>query len=138
MDPVDLEQTTDRNTPALALSGGGFRATLFHCGTLMRLNELGLLTQMGRIASVSGGSITAAKLAIEWHGMSVQNGRFTNLDDRVIAPLRQFCSQTIDISAGVIGTFNPFTSAGQRLAKAYERLLGGKSLQDLPDAVDCH
>ena len=27
----------------LALSGGGFRATLFHLGTLWRLNELGLL-----------------------------------------------------------------------------------------------
>lgn len=136
MDPVDLEQTTDRNAPALALSGGGFRATLFHCGTLMRLNELGLLTQMGRIASVSGGSITAARLAIEWHGMSVQNGRFTNLEDRVIAPLRDFCSRTIDISAGLIGTLNPFSSAGVRLAKAYERLLGNTSLQGLPDAPD--
>lgn len=27
----------------LALSGGGFRVTLFHCGVLWRLNELGYL-----------------------------------------------------------------------------------------------
>lgn len=136
MDPVDLEQTTDRNAPALALSGGGFRATLYHCGALMRLNELGLLAQMGRVASVSGGSITAARLAVEWKNMTLRNGRFTDLDDRVILPLRAFCSRTIDISAGLIGTLNPFSSAGQQLARAYVRLLGNKSLQDLPDAPD--
>jgi NTE family protein len=27
---------------ALALSGGGFRATLFHIGSLVRLNELAI------------------------------------------------------------------------------------------------
>jgi len=38
----------------LCLSGGGFRAMLFHLGSLIRLNELGLLTRLERIASVSG------------------------------------------------------------------------------------
>ena len=48
---------------ALALSGGGFRATLFHLGALRRLNELGVLTELDMITSVSGGSIMAAGLA---------------------------------------------------------------------------
>jgi NTE family protein len=39
---------------ALALSGGGFRAMLFHAGALMRLNELGVLSRVARISSVSG------------------------------------------------------------------------------------
>ncbi len=39
---------------ALALSGGGFRAMLFHAGALMRLNELGILSRVARISSVSG------------------------------------------------------------------------------------
>lgn len=43
----------------LALAGGGFRATLFHCGTLWRLNELGYLQKLDRVSSVSAGSITA-------------------------------------------------------------------------------
>jgi NTE family protein len=49
----------------LCLSGGGFRATLFHLGVLRRLNELGILTRSDfrTVASVSGGSITAARLA---------------------------------------------------------------------------
>lgn len=47
----------------LALSGGGFRATLFHLGALRRLNELGLISSAATISSVSGGSIMAACLA---------------------------------------------------------------------------
>ena len=47
----------------LALSGGGYRATLFHLGALRRLNELGLLTVLDHVSSVSGGSIIAAHLA---------------------------------------------------------------------------
>lgn len=39
----------------LVLSGGGYRATLFHLGALRRLNELGLLHRMDVISSVSGG-----------------------------------------------------------------------------------
>ena len=42
---------------ALCLSGGGFRAALFHLGALRRLNELGILSRVDTIASVSGGSI---------------------------------------------------------------------------------
>jgi len=56
---MTMGQSLDRHTPALALSGGGFRATLFHCGALMRLNELGFLTKLSRISSVSGGAITS-------------------------------------------------------------------------------
>jgi NTE family protein len=31
---------------ALCLSGGGFRAVLFHLGALRRLNELGILSRL--------------------------------------------------------------------------------------------
>ena len=44
---------------ALCLSGGGYRAMLFHLGALWRLNELGYLKKLARISSVSGGSITS-------------------------------------------------------------------------------
>jgi NTE family protein len=39
---------------------------LYHIGAIMRLNELGLLRSLRRISSVSGGSITAAYLALHW------------------------------------------------------------------------
>src|SRR5260370_31632253 len=49
---------------ALCLSGGGYRAMLFHLGALKRLNELKYLKRIARISSVSSGSITAAALAM--------------------------------------------------------------------------
>jgi predicted acylesterase/phospholipase RssA len=51
---------------ALALSGGGFRATLFHLGVVTYLAESGLLHRVKRIAAVSGGSILAAHLVLHW------------------------------------------------------------------------
>jgi len=44
----------------LALSGGGFRAALFHIGVLARMAELGLLRRVQVISTVSGGSIVGA------------------------------------------------------------------------------
>src|SRR4029079_12168139 len=51
---------------ALCLSGGGYRAMLFHAGALWRLNEIGFLPKLARISSVSGGSITAGLLGLKW------------------------------------------------------------------------
>ena len=51
---------------AVALSGGGYRAMLFHLGALRRLNEFGLLSVMDRLSCVSGGSIAGAALAMGW------------------------------------------------------------------------
>jgi predicted acylesterase/phospholipase RssA len=44
----------------LALSGGGFRASLFHLGVIRRLEELGIMEDVSIVSSVSGGSIVAA------------------------------------------------------------------------------
>jgi len=49
----------------LALSGGGFRASLYHLGLLRFLRDAGILSQVTHITSVSGGSVTAAHLAFK-------------------------------------------------------------------------
>lgn len=54
------------NNILLALSGGGFRATIFHLGVLRFLRDYGLLGNVKAVASVSGGSITAAHLVLNW------------------------------------------------------------------------
>ena len=68
----------DRPTEALGLclSGGGYRAMLFHLGVLWRLNEIEmkLLKRVDRISSVSGGSITAATLGLHWSGLDWKAG----------------------------------------------------------------
>lgn len=53
------------NSIGLALSGGGFRAAAFHLGVLKRLEELGVLSRISRISTVSGGSITGALYALK-------------------------------------------------------------------------
>jgi predicted acylesterase/phospholipase RssA len=50
----------------LALSGGGFRASLYHLGLVRFLRDAGILPQVTHITSVSGGSIFAAHLVLNW------------------------------------------------------------------------
>src|SRR5436309_12942405 len=57
------EPEQHRSGVGLCLSGGGYRAALFHLGAVRRLNELGVLSKISTISSVSGGSILAAHLA---------------------------------------------------------------------------
>lgn len=88
-----------RQGTALCLSGGGFRASLFHLGALRRLNELGILAQVDTIASVSGGSIFAAQLAThlarEPDAWPADGGVVAGWEDGVARPLRAFAATNI-------------------------------------------
>lgn len=44
----------------LSLSGGGYRATIYHLGTIRKLKEMNLLDKVDVISTISGGSITGA------------------------------------------------------------------------------
>jgi len=90
LQPVRYLETDDPNRPllpgiGLCLSGGGYRAMLFHLGAIWRLNELGMLRKeilvnkappatgpqrLVRISSVSGGSITAGLLGLKWKSLN--------------------------------------------------------------------
>lgn len=50
-----------RGKVGLALSGGGFRASLFHLGVLARLAECDVLPSIETLSTVSGGSILGAQ-----------------------------------------------------------------------------
>jgi NTE family protein len=118
----------------LCLSGGGYRAMLFHLGTLWRLNDGGLLRRLDRISSVSGGSITAATLGLRWQELEWDaRGQAENFERMVVRPVRVLAGQTIDASSVLEGLL-PFTSVGERVAAAYrEHLFAGATLQDLPE-----
>ncbi|PTV96562.1 NTE family protein [Rhodobacter aestuarii] len=116
----------------LALSGGGFRAALFHLGALRRLVELGVLTKLDRISSVSGGSIVTGRLAEVWEELTA-DPTVANYERLVGDPIRSFCERSIDIPAILKAGANPFSSAGLMLEKAYAEQLITKSLDALPD-----
>ncbi len=119
----------------LALSGGGFRATLFHIGTLWRLNELGILGRLSRVSSVSGGSITAGHLALAWKKLSFDaRGVAANFAAEVADPLRRFCERNIDGPAIGEGALLPGRRISDVVIRAYrEHLFGDATLQDLQD-----
>lgn len=122
---------------ALALSGGGYRAMLFHLGALWRLNEAGYLPDVDRVSSVSGGSLTAGVLALHWSRLAFgADGTASNFVDLVVGPLRRLAGHTLDARAILSGVLLP-GSVGDRVARAYDKhLFGGATLQDLPDDTD--
>jgi NTE family protein len=117
----------------LCLSGGGFRAMLFHLGSLIRLNEVGLLPAIDRISSVSGGSLAAGILAAGWTELVFANGVATNFDAKVSEPLLRLARKRVDVPAILLG-FIPFVHAANVAAGTYDRaVFHSKTLQDLPD-----
>jgi NTE family protein len=79
----------------LCLSGGGYRAALFHLGVLRRLNELGVLSQITGISSVSGGSIIAAHLAETVKPWPKFGESFTGWQEKVAQPFLNFTASDI-------------------------------------------
>ena len=120
---------------ALCLSGGGYRAMLFHVGALWRLNELGFLPKLDRVSSVSGGSITAAALGRRWGRLQFDGGGVARaFAAEVVAPLRRLASTTIDSKSIIGGILQPRRTVAEKVAQAYRKhLFDGETLQHLPD-----
>jgi NTE family protein len=118
----------------LALSGGGFRAMLFHTGAVWRLNEMGLLSSISTISSVSGGSLFSGRLATRWDRLRFQHGVATNYQEEVAEPVIKFARRNVDVWSVALG-FIPFLSAG-RVASWFYRwgLVGDARLNQLPSA----
>ncbi len=133
----------ERSGTALCLSGGGYRAALFHLGALRRLNELGILGQIDTFASVSGGSIVAAKLATHIAGALKQGtipewptGEEIPGWGDVATELREFMSKNIRTLGALRmlwpGSW-PMSTVGVRsLEKAYREITTLR-LDQLPD-----
>lgn len=139
LQPIRLISDTDKAKPpqpgtALCLSGGGYRAVLYHLGALWRLNEVGLLRGLKRISSVSGGSITAGMLGLKWKKLNFnQQNVATNLFEDVIKPVMALANHTLDLLSIGEGIINPFKSIADEIADAYRNhLYGHATLQDLP------
>jgi NTE family protein len=126
----------DRSGLALCLSGGGFRASLFHLGALRRLNELGILSKVSTISSVSGGSILSAHLAARlqpWPPAGEVAGDWQQVEDR----FAEFSGHNLRTSA-ILKRLLPWnwfrTSTGvMALMERYQKELTGLALDALPE-----
>jgi NTE family protein len=129
--PIDGERLEDLT--GFCLSGGGYRAMLFHAGAIFRMNELGLLRKLDRVSSVSGGSMTAAALAVAYPKLKYDDkDRVTNLTETFLQPILDQANDSIDVGSAFAG-LNPFSSAAAEAARSYDQnLTHGALLSDLP------
>src|SRR6266853_820516 len=116
------------NSVGLSLSGGGFRATLFHLGAIRRLHELGILPKLITVSSVSGGSILNGFLASRL--VNSLSKEISDFASEVAVPVRQFCS--LDIRRWpALERLVPGLDNSLQLAHQYdEHLTKGKLLKD--------
>jgi predicted acylesterase/phospholipase RssA len=127
----------DRNESiGLALSGGGFRATLFHLGVIRYLYDSGLLPRVQTITSVSGGSILAAHLAVNWdkyngdqktfEDVAGELIKFTRMDVRGRIVRRWLCGSLL-----LLPRFRKWLTFDSLLTKTYAKLYRDATLKDL-------
>lgn len=106
----------------LALSGGGFRASLFHLGVLAALAEVDLLRRVEVLSCVSGGSIVGAALYLKLHSL------LETTPDEALEPAAYTTLVAELIDAFVAGVQkNPRTSLGFDVADNFRMLLGSES-----------
>ena len=125
-----------RSGISLSLSGGGFRAALFHLGAMRRLIELGVLENIDTISSVSGGSIFSAHLATRMVEMKINNPSFFNDWDKDIAePFRNFVKndlRTFPLLKNVAWNWFVPDRRVKDLENSYQKYLTSLKIKDLP------
>ena len=125
---------------SLCLSGGGFRAALFHLGALRRLNETGILSTLNTITSVSGGSVISGHLANMLENSWPRPGEsLDDWDEWIADPFRRFTSRDLS-SAPILSRFWPWNwfrkyTTTRMLAKRYHNRLTRQKLGDTPSGV---
>lgn len=125
-----------RGRVGLALSGGGFRASLFHIGVLARLADRDLLRHVEVISAVSGGSIIAAHYYLKLRALlertpDEQLGRehyvalVREVLDEFLAGVQRNIRMRIyaDPRASLRAAFSGQYSISHRLGELYEREL---------------
>lgn len=88
-----------RSRGALCLSGGGYRAALFHLGVVTRLNQVGALGAVDTVSSVSGGSILAAHLITAIKSWPDLGETVADWQRTVVLPFLQFTGTNIRTKA---------------------------------------
>lgn len=127
-----------RGKTGLALSGGGFRAALFHLGVLARLAECDVLRGVETLSTVSGGSIVGAHyyLALR-HLLQTRPDRdidrrdYVELVRRLIDDSMQGVEKNLRVRAltnlwaNLKMIFSPHYSRSMRMGELYEEHLFG-------------
>ena len=133
----------------LALSGGGFRATLYHLGLVRFLRDAKILPNVTHVTSVSGGSILAAHLVLNWDRYNGSTSEFEAAADELLSfvqlDVRNRIVRRFALGLGVrwlrkmLGISNRQLTRPGLLEYHYEKYLyGDTSLFELPERPQLH
>ena len=133
----------------LALSGGGFRATLYHLGMVRFLRDAGILPRVSQITAVSGGSIIAAHLCLNWgryngspsefEAAAAELLAFVRMDVRNRIVRRYPLGLCLTLPRRLAGLSNRTLSRAGWLESHYKKFLyGDTSLFQLPEHPFLH
>lgn len=123
---------------ALALSGGGFRATLSALGVIRLLADVDMLPSLRYASSVSGGSIANGVLATAWPALNEHGFTSTAVDELVVDPVvKRVCSHSLRkaLVRGLWRTLGPMTRTELLAKRLDEWFFDGAELQDLDPQV---
>jgi len=133
----------------LALSGGGFRATLFHLGLIRFLRDAKILPNVSHVTSVSGGSILAAHLVLNWDRYTGSEAEFDAAAGELLSfvrlDVRNRIVRRIPLAIGARLALRPIGRSNRHLTRAglleyhYQKyLFGDTSLFELPEKPQLH
>lgn len=147
-----IEDRSNAETPeqdagalALCMSGGGYRAAVFHLGALLRLHEVGLLHACALLSAVSGGSIVQAWLATRYLAQRNEGEDFASwlsrIDFRieVVEAFRAVARRDLRTWPILVTLAHNWAWPQHRVAlleAGYRRILGGATLGDLPETPE--
>jgi predicted acylesterase/phospholipase RssA len=137
------------NRFGLALSGGGFRAVLYHLGLVRFLRDAGILSRVTHISSVSGGSIIGAHLVLNWDRYNGSPNEFdaaaAELLSFVRLDVRNRIFRRFPLSLPLLGPRWLLGLSNRKLTRTglleyeYEKhLFGDTSLFQLPQRPELH
>ena len=133
----------------LALSGGGFRATLYHLGVIRYLRDNGTLPLVTDIAAVSGGSILGAHLVLNWDRYTGDDRAFAEAAAEIVHFVQHDVRNRIvrrlpllfplRLAAKVTGWHAPGLMPNALLERDYRQFLyGDRRLFELPEQPALH
>lgn len=145
-DPIPRSTQKRSSGTAICLSGGGYRAALFHLGVLRAMHAAGLLAGIQTVSSVSGGSILAGFLAQQKIlRPGIEGIQFADWEKEIAAPFRELL--TNDIRTGPVLWHLPWdwfwpNPRSWHVQSNFRELVGRGAdgdpitLGDLPDSPD--
>ncbi len=133
----------------LALSGGGFRASLYHLGLVRFLRDAKVLPNVTHITSVSGGSVFAAHLVLNWGRYNGSDSEFDAAASELLAfvrlDVRNRITRRFPLAVPwrwlrrLVGLSNRQLTRTGLLEYHYQRYLyGDTSLFELPEKPQLH